>query len=165
LAHVNVLNQSFTNWRYRFRLFMRLKKLGNLVTTPQNLAIDWAQFTRARADLGNGFVRILGYFREDGDKSVTAIEEAVKTGNAVPIVLPAHKLKSEAREFGAMALAEAAEHIEMVARDCVEWHQAPTALVEYAMGLRMLFDASVETLDARSNPLMQRRPAKAGRAT
>jgi histidine phosphotransfer protein HptB len=129
------------------------------VSEPQNLAIDWVQFARTRAELGNGFVRIFGYFQEDGAKSVAAIEAAVKIGAAVPLVLPAHKLKSEAREFGAMALAEAAEHIEMVARDCVEWRQEPTSLVEYAIGLRALFDASVAMLDEKSNPLSQRRAA------
>jgi histidine phosphotransfer protein HptB len=129
------------------------------VSEPFNLAIDWPQFAKTRTDLGHGFVRILGYFREDGYKSVLVIEDAVKARAAVPLVLPAHKLKSEAREFGAMALAEAAEHIEMVARDCVEWHQEPTALVEYAIGLRPLFEATLAALDERSNPLMQRTPA------
>jgi HPt (histidine-containing phosphotransfer) domain-containing protein len=99
------------------------------VSAPLDLNIDWAQFACTRADLGHGFVRILGYFREDGAKSVAMIEAAVKAGTAIPLVLPAHKLKSEAREFGALALAEAAEHIELVARDCVEWHSEPTAPV------------------------------------
>ncbi len=121
-----------------------------------NLAIDWTKFARARADLGHGFVRVFGYFREDGAKAVAVIESSVRNGAAVPIVLPAHKLKSEAREFGAMALAEAAEHIEMVARDCVEWRFEPTSLVEHAIGLRALFDASILALDERSNPLVQR---------
>ncbi len=122
-----------------------------------NPAIDWAQFERTRAELGGGFVRILGYFKEDGTKSVAAIEAAVSAGAAVPLILPAHKLKSEAREFGATNLAEMAEHIEMVARDCVEWHQEPTSLVQYAMSLRSMFEASVAALEDRSNPLMSRR--------
>jgi histidine phosphotransfer protein HptB len=129
------------------------------VSAPLDLNIDWAQFACTRADLGHGFVRILGYFREDGAKSVAMIEAAVKAGTAIPLVLPAHKLKSEAREFGALALAEAAEHIELVARDCVEWHSEPTALVQDAISLRPLFEATIAALDERSNPLQQRRPA------
>jgi histidine phosphotransfer protein HptB len=129
------------------------------VSDDLNLAIDWAQFARTRADLGHGFVRIFGYFQEDGAKAVAVIAEAVKVGEAIPIVLPAHKLKSEAREFGAMALAEAAEHIELVARDCVEWHQEPVALVEFAMALDFLFEESVKALEERINPLKQRRRA------
>ncbi len=122
-----------------------------------DLNMDWAQFARARADLGQGFVRIMGYFVEDGAKSVAVIEQAVKIGAAVPIVLPAHKLKSEAREFGALALAERAEHIELIARDCVEWHSEPTALVQDVIALRPLFEATIAALDERSNPLAQRR--------
>jgi histidine phosphotransfer protein HptB len=127
------------------------------VSQPVDTVIDWATFARTRADLGNGFVRILGYFQEDGVKSVAAIEQAVRSGSAAPLVLPAHKLKTEAREFGAITLAALAEHIESVARDCIEWHQEPTALVEHVVGLRSLFDATMEQLDQASNPLMQRR--------
>lgn len=135
------------------------------MTEQLNLAIDWTSFARARADLGHGFVRVFGYFREDGAKAVDTIEEAMRNGAAIPMVLPANKLKTEAREFGAMALAEAAEHIEMVARDCVEWRLEPTTLVEYAIGLRPLFEASVAALDERANPLAQRnRPPRTSAA-
>ncbi|MBX9884009.1 MAG: Hpt domain-containing protein, partial [Novosphingobium sp.] len=45
--------------------------------------VDWDSFAHTRAELGAGFVRILGYFQEDGIKSVTAIEEAMRAGSAV----------------------------------------------------------------------------------
>ena len=32
--------------------------------------VDWGVFARVRTELGSGFVRILGYFREDGIKAV-----------------------------------------------------------------------------------------------
>jgi hypothetical protein len=32
--------------------------------------INWSAFTETRSALGDAFVRILGYFREDGTKSV-----------------------------------------------------------------------------------------------
>ena len=35
--------------------------------------VDWRAYSAARAELGAGFVRILGYFREDGIKSVEAV--------------------------------------------------------------------------------------------
>ena len=44
--------------------------------------VDWAVFGQARAELGADFVRILGYFREDGVKSVAAIEEAMRARSA-----------------------------------------------------------------------------------
>jgi histidine phosphotransfer protein HptB len=118
--------------------------------------INWATFAQTRAELGGGFVRILGYFREDGAKSVSDIEGALRSGSAAPLILPAHKLKSEAREFGALELAELAEHIEIQARDCIEWHLDTGALVEHVVTLRPLFEATIEALDAASNPLKQR---------
>ena len=36
--------------------------------------INWTTFAETRAVLGESFVRVLGYFREDGTKSVAAIE-------------------------------------------------------------------------------------------
>ena len=120
--------------------------------------LDWTAFERARRELGDGFVRLFGYFREDGAKAVSAIENAVRQGQAAPIVLPAHKLKSEAREFGAFALAALAEEIEMSARDCVEWHQNPADLVEQVVGRRPLYEATVQAIDEATNPLKTRRP-------
>ena len=43
--------------------------------------VNWQAYAQARSELGAGFVRILGYFREDGVKSVTALEQA-KIGRA-----------------------------------------------------------------------------------
>ena len=36
--------------------------------------IDWDAYAKTKGELGPGFVKILGYFREDGVKSVAAIE-------------------------------------------------------------------------------------------
>lgn len=121
--------------------------------------VDWTAFAQARRDLGDGFVRLLSYFREDGAKAIAAIEGAVRQGQAAPIVLPAHKLKSEAREFGAVALAALAEDIELSARDCVEWRQNPADLVEQVVALRPLYEATVQAIDEATNPLKSRRPA------
>lgn len=121
--------------------------------------VDWAAFAQARQDLGDGFVRLFGYFREDGAKAIAVIEAAVRQGQAAPIVLPAHKLKSEAREFGAIALADLAEDLEMSARDCVEWHQTPADLVEQVVALRPLYETTIQAIDEAINPLMTRRPA------
>jgi histidine phosphotransfer protein HptB len=121
--------------------------------------IDWDAFAQARVDLGGGFVRILGYFREDSQKAVLAIESAVRAGAPAPLVSPAQKLSSDARELGAMALAELAEHIELTARDFIEWHQDAAPLVEHVVGLRPLLEASLAQMDEMTNPLMQRRAA------
>ena len=119
--------------------------------------IDWAVFARARGELGMGFVRILGYFREDGVKSVAAIEAAMRAQNAAALVIPAHTLKGEARQFGAEPLGELAEKIETVARDCVESHDTPDQAMADVAALRGLFGRTLAILEAEANPAIPRR--------
>ncbi len=119
--------------------------------------IDWEMFQQARAELGADFIRILGYFREDGTKSVDAIEAAMRARAAVPLVIPAHTLKGEARQFGAEALADLAEDIEAEARKCVEWRQSPDNLIPEIVKLRPLFAETLAAFDAETNPLVARR--------
>ncbi|MET3827130.1 HPt (histidine-containing phosphotransfer) domain-containing protein [Sphingomonas sp. PvP055] len=119
--------------------------------------IDWVVFARARSELGGGFVRILGYFREDGVKSVLAIEAAMRGQNAAAIVIPAHTLKGEARQFGAEPLGALAEKIETVARDCVERRDTPDEAMADVAALRQMFERSLAILEAEANPVTPRR--------
>jgi histidine phosphotransfer protein HptB len=119
--------------------------------------IDWAAFQTARSELGGDFIRILGYFREDGAKSVDAIETAVRANNSVAIVMPAHTLKGEARQFGADALGDVAEIIEDHARQCIEWGHTPEGMIEHVVKLRPLFTQTLDAFDKEINPLVERR--------
>lgn len=121
--------------------------------------VDWSVFARARAELGGAFVRILGYFREDGVKAVTAIEQAIRDRSAAALVLPAHTLKGESRQFGAEPLAALSEEIETVARRCVEAREAPDELIERVVELRPLFEATLKLFDREVSPVVERRPA------
>ncbi len=121
--------------------------------------VDWPAFSQARAELGAGFVRILSYFREDGTKSVAAIEQAMRRLDAAALVIPAHTLKGEALQFGAEPLGALAEHIEQVARRCVERHERPSELVEAVVRLKPLFEQTLAMFDREINPLVDRRPA------
>lgn len=121
--------------------------------------VDWAAYSKARAELGAGFARILGYFREDGVKSVAAIEAAMRAQNAAAMVIPAHTLKGEAGQFGASPLADLAEVIEVIARECVEKHDTPSAALEDVVKLRPLFVETLALLEREANPLAERRPA------
>ena len=128
--------------------------------------VDWPAYARARSELGAGFVRILGYFREDGVKSVAAIETAMRAQNAAAMVIPAHTLKGEARQFGAEPLGALAEIIEEIARDCVETHDTPEQALEQIVKLRPLFEETLALLEREANPLVERRPgAGFGRRT
>lgn len=121
--------------------------------------IDWGMFARTRTELGAGFVRIVGYFREDGEKSVARIEEAMQRKDTVALVLPAHTLKTEARQFGAEALGSIAEEIEFAARRAVEMRLFPDDLIPTVAKLRPLYLETVGLLEREINPLAQRRPA------
>lgn len=118
--------------------------------------IDWVHFEKSRAELGPGFIRILSYFREDGIKSVAQIEDAMRENNTVALILPAHTLKGESRQFGAEPLANIAELIEQTARMCVETHRFPDELVPEVVQLRKLFDQTVELFEKATNPLVTR---------
>ena len=121
--------------------------------------VDWTVFARARSELGASFVRILGYFREDGVKSVAAIEAAMHARSAAGLVMPAHTLKSESRQFGAEPLGDLAERLETTARDCLESHDTPEAMLALVATLRPLFERTLAMLEREANPLVERRPA------
>ncbi len=130
-----------------------------MATQYQDTLVDWTAFSQARAELGANFVRILGYFHEDGVKSLERIEEAMRGNNATALVIPAHTLKGESRQFGAEPLAECAEAIETIARQCVENRDQPSEALEHVVRLRPLFDATLALLEREANPLVERRPA------
>lgn len=125
--------------------------------------VSWNEFTRTRSELGTAFLRILGYFREDGAKSIGAVEEAFRARNAAALVTPAHTLKGESAQFGAYRLSAMAEEIEMVARRCVETHEGPDELIEVVVALRPCFTETMALLDRDANPLVARRPTTFGR--
>jgi HPt (histidine-containing phosphotransfer) domain-containing protein len=133
------------------------------MSTGSGTLVNWGAFSQARSELGANFVRILGYFREDGVKSVAQIEEAMRSHNAAALVLPAHTLKGEARQFGADPLSDLAETIETIARDCVERHDTPEKALEHVVQLRPLFESTLHLLEREANPLVERRPAAFGR--
>lgn len=120
--------------------------------------IDWTVCAETRSALGPNFVRILGYFREDGTQSVSKIEEAMRSKDPAAMVLAAHKLKGEALQFGALQLTITAETIEMTARTCVEHHETPEDVLELVAALRPIFEETLAFLEKGASPVIQRRP-------
>lgn len=118
--------------------------------------VDWAHFDRNRDELGPGFIKILGYFREDGVKSISRIEQAMRAHDTTALVVPAHTLKGESRQLGAEPLANIAELIESTARLCIETHRFPDELVPQVVELRKLFEDTMAAFDRETNPLMTR---------
>lgn len=131
---------------------------GKIVSFEGSTLVDWPSFAKTKGELGADLPRILGYFREDGTKSVAAIEDALRAGNAAGLVIPAHTLKGEARQFGAFPLADLAEKIEVMARDLVESRDTPEAVLEDVIELRPLFTSTLAALDREADPTPVRRP-------
>lgn len=111
-----------------------------------------AEFAEAQKMLGTGLARILGYYEEDGAKSIRMIEEAMANDHAAAMVIPAHTLKGESRQFGATRLGELAEVIESTARRCVEQHQPPTEVASEVAMLRGCFAETLDLLKAAAAP-------------
>ena len=119
--------------------------------------VDWTKFAQMRTELGASFVRILGYFREDGEKAVARIEEAMHSRVAADFVLPAHTMKAEARQFGAEPLAALAEEIELAGRRALESRLFPDDILPQVAKLRPLYGTTIDQLEAETNPLATRR--------
>jgi HPt (histidine-containing phosphotransfer) domain-containing protein len=132
-----------------------------------NGLVNWSTFSQLRAQLGAEFVRILGYFREDGMKSLIAIEEAMRKGDAAALVRPAHTLKGESLQFGAEPLGLLSEHIEHSARRFVEQQESPENLLQDVAKLRPLFSETINLFERETAPVMAsaapRRPVVFGR--
>lgn len=135
-----------------------------MATQDRDALVNWTAFSQARSELGANFVRILGYFAEDGVKSLERIEDAMRSNNAASLVIPAHTLKGEAHQFGAEPLAECAEAIEAIARACVENRYEPSEALPHVVRLRPLFNSTLALLEREANPLVERRPAFGRRA-
>ena len=119
--------------------------------------IDWVAFARMRTQLGADFIRILGYFREDGEKSVSRIEQAMQGRDAAALILPAHTMKTEARQFGAGLLADLAEEIEDAGRRAIESRLFPDQILPQVARLRPLYRDTMDLFEQETNPLVARR--------
>lgn len=94
----------------------------------QSDLVNRAALQQIRDLLGADFLQTVGHYRDDSAKNVVAIENAYRANDAVGMVRPAHTLKGDSLQFGAEALGMLAEHIEHVARQCVEEHRSPSSL-------------------------------------
>ena len=112
---------------------------GDMVDEARRRDRRWAKFQQMRTELGASFVRILSYFREDGEKAVEKIEQAMHRRDAAALVLPAHTLKAEARQFGAEPVAALAEEIEEAGRRGAQRALFPDDILPQVAQLRPLY--------------------------
>lgn len=108
--------------------------------------VDRSKLAAMRGELGVNFARIFGYFLEDGEKSIAAIETALRARSAAALVRPAHTLKGDSLQFGAERLGLLAEMIEKTARCAVEARDFPSGIEDQVERLRPLFSQTVRLL-------------------
>lgn len=113
--------------------------------------VDRGKLAEMRSELGVNFARIFGYFLEDGEKSIAAIEAALRAGSAAALVRPAHTLKGDSLQFGAERLGLLAEVIEKQARCAVEARDFPSGIEDQVDRLRPLFAQTVRLLRQEMN--------------
>jgi histidine phosphotransfer protein HptB len=65
---------------------------GCVMTDPQTPLVDWPLLDSARSSLGGAFMRIYGYFREDAERAVDAVEAAMRSRNGLGMIDPAAAL-------------------------------------------------------------------------
>ena len=102
--------------------------------------IDQATLGDVRAMMGNKFTELLSYFLEDSASYVQQIEEGVATGKAESVVLPAHTLKSSAKQMGAMQLAESARTLELAAREALNTQGSLESIAPQLAPLRVALE-------------------------
>jgi HPt (histidine-containing phosphotransfer) domain-containing protein len=124
--------------------------------------VDWSVLDSTRSRLGGAFMRIYGYFQNDADSAVSAVEAAMRAKNGAAMIDPAAALRSAAEQLGAQRLADLAEDIEMHARSCVETMLVPDDYVDRVAALRPLLTETLAVMDAEVSPLIHR-PAQFGR--
>lgn len=122
----------------------------------QSPLINEADLAVVRREIGAALPRILGYYRQDGVVSITAIEDAMAERNAAAMVLPAHSLKGESRQFGAERMAELAQYLEVTARQCMEDRvPLPDELCQHVGQMRSCFHETISVLEARLSAAAQ----------
>ncbi|MEE4350444.1 MAG: Hpt domain-containing protein [Pacificimonas sp.] len=121
------------------------------------MTVNVQMFEQIREILGPRLITTLGYFREDGETGVTAIESAQRGGDASGMILPAHTLKTEARQLGAEQLGDLCYRIELAARRCVEIQEGPEDMLVLVAQLRPLFRETLSFFERETNPLQTRR--------
>lgn len=78
--------------------------------------------------MGAKFPQILSYFLEDSAAYVADMHAALASGNLQGLILPAHSLKSSAKQMGADRLSYHARELEHAAREAEKKPADPSAL-------------------------------------
>jgi HPt (histidine-containing phosphotransfer) domain-containing protein len=93
----------------------------NIQTTAHDpVLLDHGALEEVRGMMKDKFSEVLGYFLEDSAMYVQQIVEGFAGGKAEAVVLPAHTLKSSAKQMGAMRLWDCSQVLELTVREIVK---------------------------------------------
>lgn len=89
-------------------------------TTHEPVLLDHGALEEVRGVMKDKFPEVLSYFLEDSAMYVQQIVEGFVAGKAEAVVLPAHTLKSSAKQMGAMRLWDCSQILEATVREIVK---------------------------------------------
>ena len=113
-------------------------------------AIDREAWAETRSLVGDRIDIISGYFLEDGERYIREIQAALQSGRALKeFVMPAHTLKSSARQFGLLGLADLARRIEEIGRTQSDMNSAAAAIQPLIAPLQQAFDEASAYLQSQ----------------
>jgi HPt (histidine-containing phosphotransfer) domain-containing protein len=79
--------------------------------------LDMTALNEAKEMMQTKFPTMVQYFIEDSDSYIGLMHDGIATKSAEKIILPAHTLKSSARQMGAVRMCEIATTMEALARE------------------------------------------------
>ncbi len=118
--------------------------------------INWVRFNMLREQQQHRFFEQFSYFRDDGKKSVQAIEDAMRNMNVAPMIVPANRLMEDAEYFGAEALADHAAALQLAAQNCLTRRERPDHMLRDILNLRPLFFTSIAEMERHSSSLARK---------
>lgn len=98
--------------------------------TQTELLIDLDALRNAKTLMNHKFTKIIGYYFEDTETYIHAIDEGLSKKDAGLIVPAAHTIKSSSKQLGATPLSEIAFEIEAQAKDVLRNQQDISTLSE-----------------------------------
>ena len=120
--------------------------------------VDWAKFARMRTELGAISCASSAISARMARKRSRRIEEAMHRRDAAALVLPAHTMKAEARQFGAEPLGDLAEEIEQAGRRALESRLFPDEILPQVARLRPIYLRTMALFERETNPLVGAAP-------
>jgi HPt (histidine-containing phosphotransfer) domain-containing protein len=109
-------------------------------TIPEG--IDPRAVVETRELVGDKFALITSYFLEDAQRYISEIERAVEGDTTVNFTAAAHTLKSSARQFGLINLAEIARHIEEIGRKDAQSERARAEVLPLVAPMKAAFETA-----------------------